>query len=75
MSLFAKNSQPGLSIKSKLAILPKVLAAGLAAGAGIIAVRAAIKTKAETGSIKALPFVKNLASQIFKTTKAKPIVS
>ena len=72
MSLFAKNSQPGLSIKSKL---PKVLAAGLAVGAGMIAVRAAIKTKAETGSIKALPFVKNLASQIFKTTKAKPIVS
>ena len=33
-------------------------------------IQTTIKTKAETVSIKALPFVKNFASQIFKTTKA-----
>ena len=69
MSIIAKFSQPVSSVKSKLAVVPKVLVAGLAVGAGITAVRAALKTKAEPGSIKAIPFAKNLAGQIFKISK------
>ena len=78
MSLIAKKQQPVLSTTSKLAIIPTVIVAGLAVGAGVTAVQAALKTKAETGSIKLIPFAKNLAGQAFKNTrilvKAAPIL-
>ena len=78
MSLIAKKQQPVLSTTSKLAIIPTVIVAGLAVGAGVTAVQAALKTKAETGSIKLIPFAKNLAGQTFKNTrmlvKAAPIL-
>ena len=78
MSLIAKKQQPVLSTTSKLAIIPTVIVAGLVVGAGVTAVQAALKTKAETGSIKLIPFVKNLAGQAFKNTrtivKAAPIL-
>ena len=77
MSLIAKKQQPVLSTTSKLAIIPTVIVAGLVVGAGVTAVQAALKTKAETGSIKLIPFAKNLAGQTFKNTrtivKAAPI--
>ena len=69
MSLISKKPQPVLSTTSKLAIIPTVIVAGLVVGAGVTAVQAALKTKAETGSIKLIPFAKNLAGQTFRNTK------
>jgi len=70
MSVIPKMPGPALSTTSKLAIIPTVIIAGIVVGAGVTAIQAALKTKKETGSIKTLPFAKNLAGQTFKNSKA-----
>jgi len=69
MGVYIKSKSSSV-LKPKLSVIPALVVGGLALGAGVTAVQALVKTKKETGGIKALPFAKNLAGQTFKNSAA-----